>query len=176
MRIHHGDDGLTEAFGGTRVSKASPSIQASGDLDELNAFLGAVIPTLPEHCADIKAQVIAEQKFLFVIGAVFYEGCEDATLSKIMNAGRVLGEESERLEDETGGWSGFEAPGGCAASIALNIARAVCRRAERSAVAVLSSSFFGFSIGSPLIAYLNRLSNYLYYAGRAVNARAGKQE
>jgi len=165
MKKHNGDDGMTETRrGGGRVSKASPCVHLLGDLDELNAFLGAAVLALPDSCADIRRRIVAGQEFLFVVGGVLYGGCGDAEIAKIREETRVLGEESERLADETGRRAGFEAPGGNAASVALDIARTVCRRAERSAVASGDAA-------PDLTVWLNRFSDYLHNAARAAKVR-----
>ena len=177
MRTHSGDNGLTESFGGGRISKAAPSVQVLGDLDELNAFLGAAILTLPDSCADIKSRLIATQQFLFVIGGAFYTGSVGSDSAKVVEATLALGSESDALQSAASPIFSFEPPGGSAASVALNIARTVCRRAERSAMAFFENKFPDDialpDYDSALLAYLNRLSDYLYSAGRTANSRAG---
>ena len=173
MRTHGGDNGLTEAFGGARVSKASAGVRALGELDELNAFLGAAVLALPDACAGIRARLLAEQQFLFTVGGAFYTGCGAAVFAKVAEETRMLGAESDALHEAAGAAFGFEPPGGNAASVALNIARAVCRRAERSAAAFFEEKFPGSAPpehDAALLAHLNRLSDYLYNAGRAANA------
>lgn len=166
-----GDRGETGLFGGPRVRKDSPRIEAYGTIDELNALLGlARCEPLP---ADIDRLVGQIQSELFDVGA------ELATPDPIRHGMAVVGgAEIARLE---GAIDHFEAtleplkqfilPGGARGAAALHVARTVCRRGERRVIALANSG--GEAVSNHLIVYLNRLSDLLFVLARAVNAAAG---
>lgn len=154
-----GDKGLTSLGDGSRVSKLDPRVAAIGDVDELNSLLGLV---------DGLERV---QNELFDLGAdlsVPYVAGDDRL--------RVTQAAVERLEGEIDAANAelpelrsFVLPGGSERAARLFLARAVCRRAERAALAVPDTN--------PLAAvYLNRLSDLLFVLGRAANAAAGVAE
>jgi len=162
-----GDDGTTGLGDGTRVSKDSARVEAMGDLDELNCAIGVVLAEgLP---AAVRSALAAVQNDLFDLGG---EVCipgrsamRDAHLQGIDRRIESLREPLAPLRD-------FVLPGGTRAAAACHLARAVCRRAERSLVAL------GRGEGaSPLsIQYVNRLSDLLFLAARAINAASGAAE
>ena len=162
-----GDDGTTGLGDGTRVSKDSARVEAMGDLDELNCALGVVLAEgLP---AAIRSALAPVQNDLFDLGG---EVCipgrsamREAHLHGIDRRIESIREPLPPLRD-------FVLPGGTRAAAACHLARAVCRRAERSLVAL------GRGEGvSPLsIQYVNRLSDLLFLAARAINAASGAAE
>jgi cob(I)alamin adenosyltransferase len=154
-----GDKGETSLGDGSRVSKLDPRVAAMGDVDELNSLLG------------LAGGLERIQNDLFDVGAdlsVPYAGNEDRL--------RVTDEAVERLEQEIDAMNetlpdlkSFVLPGGSERAALLFLARAVCRRAERTALAVPDAN--------PLAAiYLNRLSDLLFVLARAANADAGVDE
>ena len=159
-----GDKGTTGLGDGTRVSKSSPRISALGDVDELNSYIGVVrTQSLEAQIEDLLSHI---QHDLFELGA---ELCIPGhTALKEQNL--------KRLDDAIAGYNAdlgklkeFILPGGCVASAHLHVARAVCRRAERS-VTFLSSN----DTVSPLsIQYLNRLSDLLFVLARYINKATG---
>jgi cob(I)alamin adenosyltransferase len=151
-----GDKGETSLGDGSRVSKLDPRVAAMGDVDELNSVVGLI---------DGLERI---QNELFDVGAdlsVPYAGNEERL--------RITDEAIGRLEEEidTGNAAlpelkSFVLPGGSERAARLFLARAVCRRAERAALAVPDAN--------PLAAiYLNRLSDLLFVLARAANAEAG---
>jgi len=162
-----GDDGTTGLGDGTRVGKDAPRIAAMGDLDELNSALGVVLAErLPE---DIHAILLAVQNDLFDLGGEISipgrSALWDVHLKEIERRIEVLREPLPTLQE-------FILPGGTRAAAACHMARTVCRRAERSLVAL--GRVEGISTLS--IQYLNRLSDLLFLTARSINAAAGESE
>lgn len=175
MRIYTktGDAGDTGLFGGGRVGKDHPRVGAYGDVDELNATLGVVRATAPAaFAAELLEQI---QRDLFAVGAEL-AAPEPARLAKTL-AGHPIGEpDVSRLERAIDAHDtalpplrAFILPGGTPKAAALHVARAVCRRAERSVVALSRDA----PISPYLVQYLNRLSDLLFVLARAANAAAG---
>jgi cob(I)alamin adenosyltransferase len=170
-----GDAGGTALFGGRRVSKADPRVAAYGDVDELNACLG-VVRAEGGLSSDVAEMLEQLQKDLFAIGARLADPAEKIAdrITKVA----VTDADVQRLE----GWiDRFEAelpplrrfilPGGNRAGALLHLARTVCRRAERSIVALGVDN-----VEAHLLAFVNRLSDFLFVLARAVNHRAGQPE
>ena len=165
-----GDTGETSLFDQTRVSKADARVDAYGEVDEVNACLGAVRAAGVDPAIGTAIESI--QKQLFALGARLADPS-----SRI--AGRVskaaiteadvaaLERLIDELEAELPPLRKFILPGGSAAGANLHVARTVCRRAERRVVAL------GADAVEPIvIIYLNRLSDLLFVMARAVNHRA----
>ena len=170
-----GDAGLTALFGGTRVSKADARVAAYGDVDELNACLGAVCAER-ELSGDIAGLIEQLQKDLFAIGARLADPAEKiaerVTKVAVTDADiRRLEEWIDRLEAELPPLRRFILPGGNRAGALLHFSRTVCRRAERAIVALGTDH-----VEAHLLAYVNRLSDLLFVIARAVNHRAGQPE
>jgi cob(I)alamin adenosyltransferase len=168
-----GDRGETSLFDNTRVSKADPRVDAYGEVDELNAVLGAARAAGLD--LDLGAVVQSIQKDLFAIGARLADPS-----AKI--AGRVtkaavaeaevtrLEQTIDRLEAELTPLRRFILPGGSPAGALLHLARTVCRRAERRVIGL------GAAAAPIVVVYLNRLSDLLFVMARAANHRAGMPE
>jgi cob(I)alamin adenosyltransferase len=159
-----GDGGETHLGDMSRVTKTHPRIEAYGTVDELNAQLGVSLATggLPEGFAGWLARI---QNDLFDVGAdlAVPEQPDKTPL-------RVLPEQTAWLEarcDEVNATlaplKSFVLPGGSLAAAQLHVARTVCRRAERAAVAC------GEEINAETVRYLNRLSDLLFILSRAAN-------
>ena len=168
-----GDDGTTSLFYGGRVSKAHLRIDTYGTVDELNSVLGVVRAFQPTAQGDEWLERIQNQ--LFYLGADLATPL-DATSSHIV-----------RLDAESAVWleatidhitadlpplKQFILPGGSPAAAHLQVARTVCRRAERLAVALTEHE----DIGGHIVPYLNRLSDFLFTLARWENLRAGISE
>jgi len=156
-----GDAGTTGLVDGSRVSKAEPRMAAIGDVDEANSAIGVAIAALGERAP--AAALLTIQNDLFDLGA------DIATPEGIDGALRIVPAQVARLEAEIDTMNAdlapltsFILPGGDPAAAALHLARAIVRRAERSAVAV-------DGLNPPALAYLNRLSDWLFVATRVVN-------
>jgi cob(I)alamin adenosyltransferase len=170
-----GDAGGTSLFGGIRVSKADPRVAAYGDVDELNACLGAV-RSQGELSGDVSDVLDQLQKDLFAIGARLADPAEK--IADRVSKAAVGDSDVQRLEDwidrfeaELPALRRFILPGGSRAGGLLQLSRTVCRRAERSIVGLGSDK-----VDAHLLAYVNRLSDLLFVLARAVNHRSGHPE
>lgn len=166
-----GDHGETGLFGGPRVAKDAPRIEAYGTMDELNAVLGAVRAF--GLAAEFDAPLARVQHQLFNLGAGL--ASPDATKSNLPG---VSDEDVLALEREIDAWETtlpplrqFILPGGALAAAQLHVARTVCRRAERRVVTLAAQA--GEQVDPRAIIYLNRLSDWLFVLAREVNQRAG---
>jgi cob(I)alamin adenosyltransferase len=162
-----GDDGTTGLVDGSRTPKDAPRMAAIGDVDELNAAIGVVALHLD---GEALARLRMIQNDLFDLGADLATPGDDFTPGEMTL--RVVAKQVSRLEAELDlmnealrPLSSFILPGGSAAGAALHVARTVCRRAERKAVSAARS----VSLNPEALKYLNRLSDYLFVMGRAVN-------
>jgi len=165
-----GDFGETSLFGGTRVAKNDARIEAYGTVDELNSVLGAARTTpLP---AEVDAVLHDVQHDLFEAGA--HLASPGTSRFPGVDAQRIADLERaiDEMESELAPLKSFILPGGAAASAQLHVARTVCRRAERCVVALHDDTPATIST----IAFLNRLSDYLFVAARFANARAGIED
>jgi cob(I)alamin adenosyltransferase len=169
-----GDHGETSLFDNTRVSKADARVDAYGEVDELNACLGAARAAGVD--ADIGGLLDSIQQELFAVGARLAD--PSARIAGRVAKAAVTAADVERLEQaidrlETGltPLRRFILPGGSLAGALLHMARTVCRRAERRVVGLGPGS-----VEPELVIYLNRLSDLLFVAARAVNHRAGLPE
>jgi cob(I)alamin adenosyltransferase len=168
MRIYTrtGDTGATGLIGGSRVRKNSARIAAIGDVDELNAYVGSIRagdldPDLDEVLKEV-------QNRLFDIGAELATPAQKECEIEIGHADiEALEASIDLLQAELPPLTEFILPGGTVTASHLHIARAVCRRAERSAAAMADSE--EHALGP--MAYLNRLSDWLFVAARTANHR-----
>ena len=162
-----GDDGTTGLGDGTRVGKDSLRVQTMGEIDELNSAIGCVLAEeLPEHIAE--ALVSAQNDLFDLGGEVCIPGRSalwDAHIQEIERRIETLREPLQPLRE-------FVLPGGTRAAAACHLARAVCRRAERSLVALGRVE----AVSELSIRYMNRLSDLLFIAARSINAAAGTPE
>ena len=169
-----GDSGDTSLFDNTRVSKADARVDAYGEVDELNACLGAARSA--GVGSDLAASLELIQKDLFALGARLAD--PSARIAPRVTKAAITAEAVERLEQlidrletEMPPLRSFILPGGSIAGALLHLARTVCRRAERRVIALGSDA-----VESVLVVYLNRLSDLLFVMARAVNHRAGEPE
>jgi cob(I)alamin adenosyltransferase len=165
-----GDAGDTGLFGGGRVGKDNPRVDAYGEVDELNATLG-VARAAGVGALDGLCQSLQEQ--LFTVGAVLAtpRGSKaDAYIPHVKPEWTQQMETAmDALDVELPKMTHFILPGGTAGSAALHLARTVCRRAERKVVPLVR----GGEVDAAVLQYLNRLSDMLFMMARAVNHRAG---
>jgi cob(I)alamin adenosyltransferase len=168
-----GDTGDTSLFGGTRVGKDDPRVAAYGDVDELNAHLGLAGASAPD--AGIGDEIVRLQRDLFAVGAQLADpsGTVGTKMPKaLLRDADVERMEQviDRLEADLPPLTNFILAGGSPCGAALHVARAVCRRAERSMVALDPA------VDPLLLKYINRLSDLLFVLARAANQRAGVSE
>lgn len=171
-----GDKGDTGLFGGGRVDKDHPRVEAYGDVDELNATIGVA----RAHNTDSRIDEILAgiQRDLFSIGALLATPDREKMQQHLEKA--VIGDTRIReleafidecdLELET--LKAFILPGGTVAAASLHLCRTVCRRAERKVVGLARDN----EIPSVVVIYLNRLSDLLFTLARFANKRAGNSE
>lgn len=176
-----GDAGETGLWGGERVPKTHPRVSAYGDIDELNTGLGWALAVIgkDKKLSSLRQGLGRIQEELFMVGALLAtpEG-RRGRLSPPFDKGLPT-DASTRLEKEIDAMTAnlkplrsFILPGGSPAAAALHMARSVCRRAERSAVALSQSD----RLPEGVLVYLNRLSNHLFTAARWANAKAKHAE
>jgi cob(I)alamin adenosyltransferase len=162
-----GDQGETGLGDGQRVRKDHPRVAAYGEVDELNSVLGLLrtIAALPEM--ELLQSI---QNDLFDIGADLcvprQEGEEPGKCLRVAPAQAIRLERAiDRLNENLQPLKSFILPGGSLASAWLQLARATCRRAERSVVTLMEIE----SINSQVLIYLNRLSDLLFVLARVAN-------
>ncbi len=168
-----GDTGETSLFGKTRISKAAPLVDAYGEVDELNAWLGFIRSSGLE--ADLDEELTQIQRDLFAVGAQLADPTERIS-GRVTKA--FLGDADverlekliDRLETELPPLTKFILPSGAPAGAAAHVARTVCRRAERRMVSLTPPA------DAVLIRYVNRLSDLLFVLARAINHRAGSPD
>ena len=171
-----GDKGETGLGDGSRRPKTDPRVVAVGDIDETNCAIGlARLATGASNDAALAAiePILARiQNDLFDLGADLClppraDEAQGAVLRVTPSQVEALERAIDALNQELAPLRSFVLPAGSAASAALHQARAVCRRAERSVVALAMSE--GERVGEAALAYVNRLSDYLFVAARAAN-------
>jgi len=165
-----GDGGKTGLVGGSRVSKSSLRVETYGNVDELNSFLGFARSICEDD--ELKKLALSIQKELFVLGGELAtpgspSGEQAHVTEEMVNR---LTDEVHRIEAVEGILSDWTIPGEDPASAAFDVARTVCRRAERCAVRLLES---GESVGKSAIMYLNRLSDLIWLMGRWLEMKKG---
>jgi cob(I)alamin adenosyltransferase len=166
-----GDRGETSLGDGTRVPKVDCRIGAFGTVDELNSHIGVVLAgDLPD---DLRAVLARVQNELFDVGA------DLSVPFGVTDRLRVTQEQIEALEEDCDRFNAalpeltsFVLPGGTETAARLHVARAVCRRAERDALAAAED----LGINQLVLVYLNRLSDLLFILARTANAAVGSDE
>ena len=176
MKIYtkSGDKGQTGLFGGKRVKKQSARVEAYGSVDELNSFLALASAFITEH--ETAAILTDIQKDLFVLGADLATPSGSKTPKKtprissrhIRNLENIIDRVQTSLPPQTH----FVLPGGSQASSALEVARSVCRRAERKLWALADKE----DVNQEAVVYLNRLSDLLFVLARLINKKQGVLE
>ena len=172
-----GDEGETGLFGGPRVRKDAQRVEAYGAVDELNAVLGGAVAALGDD--PLRGMLVEVQSTLFDLGGELATPAvrERAAAGQLapqvpVEAIEQLERWIDELEEELEPLTQFILPGGAPAAATLHHARTVCRRAERRAVTLSASE----DVSGEALRYLNRLSDFLFVAARAVNRRAGVDE
>jgi cob(I)alamin adenosyltransferase len=169
-----GDRGDTRLFDGAKVRKYNDRVEAYGDVDELNSFIGAAVSFLAD--APLVAMLTEIQKDLFSVGAQLADpGIKDQRRAKFqIPAERIAALENaiDNFETELTPLRQFILAGGGNGGALLHVARTVCRRAERRVVSLSEK----VEVNPNVIEYLNRLSDFLFVIARVVNHREGKEE
>jgi cob(I)alamin adenosyltransferase len=175
-----GDGGDTGLGNGERRSKADRRVAAFGDVDETNCAIGLARQAIAEapnaDLARIEAFLARVQNDLFDLGADLcvpeVKGAAPAThppLRVTMGQVDAIERAIDQLNAHLRPLRSFVLPGGARAASALHLARAICRRAERGIVELAATS--DERVGAPVLAYINRLSDYLFVAARFANDR-----
>lgn len=167
-----GDQGRTRLADGQLVSKTHPRVVCLGELDELNSHIGLLraflLRDFPAVAADDSELLLAVQRSLFDAGSLA-AGCD---------SGSDFAVGTRQLEAAIDcapmpAFDGFVLPGGHLAAAQAHVARTVCRRAER---ALLAAGAVEWAAHTALLAYINRLSDYLFVLARKINALSGTDE
>ena len=164
-----GDDGSTGLLGGSRVSKKSARIQAIGDVDELNASLGWALTCA--HAGELKDELSLIQNLLFDLGAELASPADGRIQSRTLTErhSAALERSMDRMTESLPPLKQFILPGGTELASRLHLARAICRRSERSVLQLHQEE----SQRAELLVFLNRLSDWLFLAARTANASEG---
>lgn len=171
-----GDSGDTGLFGGGRVPKDHPRVGAYGDVDELNAAIGVARATGP--LPRIDEVLVPIQRDLFAIGSLLATPDREKMaqhLEKAQVTDARIAELERAIDDcerELDPLRAFILPGGTPRAAALHVARTVCRRAERSVVALRRNE----DLPEIVVVYLNRLSDLLFMLARVANRESGAAE
>ena len=169
-----GDDGTTGLVEGSRCPKHAARMEAIGAVDEANSTLGVVVTAL--DAAVHRAALVRIQNDLFDLGADLATPGDDFTPGEMTL--RIVSEQVAWLEGEIDRvnaplppLTSFILPGGNAAAAHTHVARATTRRAERAMTALAAQE----PVNPVALAYINRLSDYLFVLARALNIAAGSE-
>lgn len=160
-----GDQGQTGMADGTRVDKDDALVSAIGDIDELNSQLAVLGCHIPVVFRDALTKI---QNELFNVGAELTMGQAVITADNVSWLETSLDELNQSLPS----LKEFILPGGGLAASHCHVARAICRRAERSLVTLNRQR----SVNDELLAYVNRLSDYLFVLARSISREDGEEE
>ncbi len=179
-----GDTGTTSLFGGKRVSKSSTRFEAIGSLDELNSYLGLVAALLSgdtdlnSSSDNLVEKIYKIQSTLLQIGADLATPytANSSVQKKIV---RLSADKVTKLEHEIDVYdaqltklTSFILPGGHPVAAHIQVARSLCRRAERNVIKLGK----GVEVNPEIYKYLNRLSDWFFVAARLVNTLTKSQE
>lgn len=170
-----GDKGTTSLIYGVRVSKTDARVEAYGTCDETNSMIGLALSYLQGEFFTGKEELLTI--FHKIQTILFHVGAELATPGGKEVKWTLVQKDIEELENTIDSWdamlpplTNFILPGGHQAGAALHVARTVARRAERQAVGLEEE------VNPLVLAYLNRLSDFLFVAARYVNMQLGAKE
>lgn len=162
-----GDSGTTSLVGGTRVSKASPRLEAYGTADELNSHIGLLLAMegMPEEVSQVLEKV---QHKLFNLGSELATEPDSKWQPKGITQEDVemLEKAIDEIEEKLPRHNQFILPGGSIAAAQANVARTVARRCERRMVEMILQEL---PVAEPALKFINRLSDYLFVASRYCN-------
>ncbi|MEJ7617965.1 MAG: cob(I)yrinic acid a,c-diamide adenosyltransferase [Pyrinomonadaceae bacterium] len=166
----HGDGGQTSLIGGARVSKGELRVEAYGTVDELNSMMGLARSLCDDREVNEFAKRIQRELFSVAGALATAQGVKKAQADVTDQMVEALTTEVHRIESIEGILSDWSLPGEHPASSAFDVARTVCRRAERHVVRLAEA---GEETAPEILAYLNRLSDLLWLFGRLIELRAG---
>jgi cob(I)alamin adenosyltransferase len=178
--VGSGDRGLTSLLSGERVPKSHERIEACGELDELGSVLGALAASLSKGQTETEGEIRTIQGELLHVGAWLAATPGSPILGRLQApstaAVAALERAIEQMEKDLPTLQGFLLPGGHPSAAWAHVARAVARRAERRAAAVIDSGSSIPAADAGILAFLNRLSTYLYVLARHYNRVQGVSE
>lgn len=162
-----GDKGTTSLVGGTRVSKNHPRVEAYGNVDELISFIGLLKAQSAENDFGVDFRRI--QSTLMLVAAHLASNNHTSAV-KDLNENEIvfLEKEIDKMQAQLPLQTAFIIPGGTKASSLCHVCRTVCRRSERSAIAIENDDYIAIDIK-----YLNRLSDYLFVLARFISIKSG---
>ncbi|HVT90178.1 MAG TPA: cob(I)yrinic acid a,c-diamide adenosyltransferase [Tepidisphaeraceae bacterium] len=169
MKIYtkKGDDGSTGLLGGQRLRKCEHRLECTGTVDELNAALGLAAIALHRDTAELIQPI---QNELFVIGSLLGSARPQPDLPRLEETSiKRLEQQIDAAEAQLSPLANFILPGGTEAAARLHVARTICRRAERNVVEFAEKN----PVPPAVIAYLNRLSDWLFVQARFANHHEG---
>ena len=172
-----GDAGLTSLVGGKRVPKTHLRLEAYGTVDELNAQLGLLLSYLSDADDAVDAAFLRRvQNRLFVVGGHLATDQSSTSLRSACvlpaEAVQAVEREVDRLDALLPPLKAFVLPGGSRAAAVAHVCRTVCRRAERRVLSLSAEA----AVAPEVLAYLNRLSDYLFVLSRKLNLDEKKDE
>lgn len=169
-----GDEGTTALFGGDRVSKGHPRIDAYGTVDETNSILGIALAHLTATDGTLPELLERIQDELFVLGADLATPLGSKPVVPRIGTEHIgrLEQDIDTLQEALPPLKHFIMPGGTPAGAALHHARTVCRRAERLTFQAAEDA----EINEHALVYLNRLSDLLFVLARTANYEADEPE
>lgn len=170
LYTRQGDNGTTSLCGGGRVYKTDMRVVVCGDIDELNSHIGLLMAFMsPSRDADRLASV---QATLFHAATHLPESAGSSAVRVTQADIDAVEADIDRLQHDTPQPLTFVLPGGCREAAQCHVCRSVCRRAERSAVALAEK----FEVDARILAYLNRLSDYFFSLALNLNFIAHIEE
>jgi cob(I)alamin adenosyltransferase len=166
----HGDGGQTALVGGMRISKADLRVEAYGTVDELNSVLGFARSICTNE--EIRGWTESIQRTLFRVGSALSTPSDEKKSLQTITPEDVeaLTKLVHQIEATEGILSDWSLPGAHTESAAYEVARTVCRRAERIVVRLVTT---GVDLKPEVVAYLNRLSDVIWLFGRLIEVNAG---
>lgn len=170
ISTQQGDDGQTQLVGGSRIFKSHPRVEAYGTVDELNTVMGFARSLCPQ--AEINQIVKNIQRELFIIGSSLATPSASARQPPLITTTMVeaLTHQVHHLEQTETISFAWALPGENSIVAAFDMARTVCRRAERQVVRLRET---GEVIDPNILPYLNRLSDLLWLLGRLLEVKLG---
>ncbi len=167
-----GEKGETSLFGGIRVMKDSPRVEAYGNVDELNSVIGVARSYIKDD--EINSLLERIQKQLFILGADLASQTGDKLNAPQIDESLIkfIEQSNEKFDQKLERLNNFILPSGVTAAAYLHTARTVCRRVERYTVNLSTKE----SMNKKCILYLNRLSDLLFTLARYVNKLENKSD
>ncbi len=167
-----GDTGTTQLLGGRRVNKSDPKINLIGTLDELNSSIGLAISFSNKKSILIKDKLVRVQNELFDLGVIFMKIPQIKEIQFFESATIKMEREIDEITVKLPDLKNFVLPGGSKLASFIHHARTVCRRVERLMVDCNQKH----KIDPILLAYINRMSDWLFTLARYANFKDGIEE